>query len=1057
MMRGIMSKPNHMGAPKHRYAILILGMHRSGTSALTRCCNLMGAKLGETLPASEGNNAKGFWEHQKLVDFHNRLLIAIGSGWEDTRFLPDGWVDRREIAPYKEELAAIISEDFGDVPLWAMKDPRLCRLLPLWIPVLEQLGITPVFILASRAPYDVAMSLHKRDGFPFTKSLLLWLQHVLESEAYSRNFARVVVEYSVLLSHPQQTLTKISSALGISWPVPYADVQAEIDDFLSPELQTCHNTTISYSDNEQVKAWVEKVDQGLQHFSASTPEQFTAIKKELQAELAQGGKWFSFWCDDALQRSRTLADAYSMLHVRNLAYLEREAELAAAITERVIAVEKANSYVLSVVDAQSALEDKVAELTNNLDETKSQLQKSQQIIQELTHMKSLLLSSTSWRITAPIRAVKTTAIAIVEVFRFLSRPSTVSRIRALMRSRERRKQWFMRLYHLWQGGGLKEVYLQLLYRPVVSKLAYDSWIEEYDSLSDSERNAIRIHSEQLPHRPLISVIMPVYNIEEKWLVMAIESVLNQLYPYFEFCIADDNSTKPHIKEVLSRYAAKDSRIKLIFREKNGHISECSNSALELASGEFVALMDHDDLIPEDALYYVACAINDHPQADLFYSDEDKLDDTGRRYAPYFKSDWNPDLFYCQNMFSHLGVLRRSLVEKVGGFRKGLEGSQDYDLVLRLLPHTSDDKIIHIPKVLYHWRAIPSSTAHSTDAKNYSLDASRIAIEDYFAVKEPGIKIADNAGIAKQFHRVIWPLPDKQPKVSLIIPTRNGYKLLHKCVESILSRTTYQNYEIIIVNNQSDDLATLAYFDRLKHNDKVTILSYDQPFNFSAINNFAVSHSTGEVLGFINNDIEVITPGWLEEMVSHAIRPEIGAVGAKLYYPDNTVQHGGVVIGVGPQDKPVANHLFLHLHRHEPGYFCRALLTQSLSAVTAACMIMRRNVFEEISGYNENIKVAFNDVDLCMRIRAHGYRIIWTPYAELYHYESATRGLEDTPEKLARFRGEVEMMRLKWGKALDNDPYYNVNLDSRVGDFALAIPPRIEKPWLRPTKRKQVAA
>ena len=655
----------------------------------------------------------------------------------------------------------------------------------------------------------------------------------------------------------------------------------------------------------------------------------------------------------------------------------------------------------------------------------------------LEHQLNLLTHSLSWKVTIPLRFAKRLAHNML----LMLYPS----------------KW-KTTFHLWRTQGTNAVIARVRYLLFphgdhsdfgtiagYKKTPYHEWAEQFDTLSVHDRMCIQKHIETWNKTPLISIIMPVYNVERQWLEEALDSVINQLYPHWELCIADDCSTLPHVKEVLDQYAAKDTRIKVIYRDKNGHISACSNSALTLATGEYITLLDHDDILVEQALYHMVLAMNEHPDADLFYSDEDKLDGEGNLYAPYFKPDWNPDLFFSQNMFNHLGVYRKSIIDMIGGFREGYEGSQDYDLVLRCLPHTSDEDIIHIPHILYHWRAIEGSTAQHVDHKDYTVDASRKALQDYLDAHHPGAKAEES--IRPEFHKVSWPLPANLPSVSLIIPTRNGLELIKQAVDSIKEKTTYSAYEIVIVNNQSDDPATLEYFASLASDDTVRVLDYDQPFNFSAINNFAVEHTDSELLGFINNDIEVITPEWLSEMVSHAIRPEIGAVGAKLYYPDNTIQHGGIVLGAGNTSEAVAGHFFHRLDRTDAGYFARAFLTQSLSAVTGACIIMRRNIFEQVGGFDEeNLPVAFNDVDLCLKIRDVDYRIIWTPYAELYHHESATRGYENTPEKQARFAKEVRYMRKRWQGTLDHDPYYNPNLDPVASKFDLAFPPRITKPW-----------
>ncbi|MDK1020496.1 MAG: glycosyltransferase [Candidatus Hydrogenedentes bacterium] len=572
---------------------------------------------------------------------------------------------------------------------------------------------------------------------------------------------------------------------------------------------------------------------------------------------------------------------------------------------------------------------------------------------------------------------------------------------------------------------------------------YAHWIERYDTLTEADRDGIRSRIAAMAETPVICVVMPVYNPPVHFLRAAIESVCSQLYPYWELCIADDASTDAEVRGVLDEYRARDDRIKVVYRTENGHISAASNSALELATGQFVALLDHDDVLAEHALYMIAETVNKDPDAALIYSDEDKVDAEGKRYEPYFKSDWNPELTLSQNMISHLGVYRREIVERIGGFRIGFEGSQDYDLALRVIEQTEPGHIHHVPHVLYHWRAIPGSVALSQDEKAYPHARARQAIKEHLARR--GIAADVVASRSGAYHRVRYALPDPLPRVSLIVPTRDKVELLSVCIDGVLNGTDYSDLEVIVVDNQSSDPDALAYFRHIKQDPRVRVLRYERPFNFSAINNFAVDHANGTLIGLLNNDLEVIEPSWLKEMVSHAVRPDVGAVGAMLYYPDDTIQHAGVALGLGG----VAGHLHYRWPRGTPGYFGRAELVQNCSAVTAACMVMRAEVFREVGGLDaDNLPVAFNDIDLCIRIRERGYSIVWTPFAELYHHESASRGSDAAPNASVRFAREVQYMRRRWDAVLEDDPFYNPNLSlsPEDGSFALAVKPRVDKPW-----------
>ncbi len=566
--------------------------------------------------------------------------------------------------------------------------------------------------------------------------------------------------------------------------------------------------------------------------------------------------------------------------------------------------------------------------------------------------------------------------------------------------------------------------------------AYATWLNLYDLMTPERLSAAREESARLSRQPLFSIVMPTYNTDENWLRRCIDSVQAQAYPNWELCIADDASKKPHVMRVLAAYAKADVRVKVKSRASNGHISATSNTALELATGDYIVLLDHDDELHPLALFEVAKALNAHPEWKVLYSDEDKIDQNSRRYDPYMKPDWNYDLFLSHNCISHLGVYERQLVRELGGFREGYEGSQDWDLALRCVEAAGPQGIGHIPKVLYHWRAIPGSTALAVGEKNYAHDAGLKAVGDHLRRIGVNATVEEMDGRPGNF-RTRYRVPEPAPLVSLIIPTRNGVHLLRRCVESILQLTTYDNYEIVIVDNQSDEAQTLVYLREIAQDPRVRVIEYDKPFNYSALNNEAVAQTNGTVVGLVNNDIEVITPDWLQEMVGHAMRPQIGAVGAMLYYPNDTIQHAGVILGV----HGVAAHAYCGSPRGYPGAMGRASLTQSMSAVTAACMLIRREVYEEVGGLNESLRVAFNDVDFCLRVRQAGYRNLWTPFAELYHHESATRGYEDSPEKQKRFLSEVEFMQAEWHDELAADPAYSVNFTLTDAPFELAFPPR----------------
>ncbi len=568
-------------------------------------------------------------------------------------------------------------------------------------------------------------------------------------------------------------------------------------------------------------------------------------------------------------------------------------------------------------------------------------------------------------------------------------------------------------------------------------LSYVAWVRQFDAIGPRERSVIRRQLRALRRHPLISIILPVHNPDLADLNAAIESVRAQLYQNWELCIADDASNDPSIAPALERHAAADTRIKLTLREHNGHISACSNSALSLATGEWIALLDHDDLLPEHALAVVAHVIISHPDAGVIYSDEDKLDEFGERCSPYFKSDWNPELLLGQNCISHLGVYRHSLVREVGGFREGFEGSQDYDLALRCVERLRPDQIVHVPRILYHWRMTKRSVAHEPEAKPYARDAARRAIADFLQSN----KIVGRVTACPEnpeWHRVIYDLPAPAPLASVIIPTRDRLKLLRQCITTLRERTRYSPFEILVVDNGSEENETLIYLDSVVRDKIASVVKAPGEFNFSRLVNLGANSARGEILVLLNNDIEVSESGWLREMVSHARLPQVGAVGARLWLANGTLQHGGVITGLAG----VAAHAF---YRFPPSPGSRLnrnfILAQNYSAVTAACMAVRKQVFEAVQGFDERFPTNFNDVDFCLRLRERGWQVVWTPYANLIHHESASRGRSSLTQNKA-LEQELRATTSKWGDQLLRDPFYSPNLSLTLPGFDLAFPPRL---------------
>lgn len=553
---------------------------------------------------------------------------------------------------------------------------------------------------------------------------------------------------------------------------------------------------------------------------------------------------------------------------------------------------------------------------------------------------------------------------------------------------------------------------------------YRRWIKRYEP-NGAEVKRQRGH--KFARAPKVSVVVPVYNPPAAFLEAMIESVRGQTYSNWELCLADGASTAEHVRPILERAAASDPRIKAAFLPANGGIVGNSNRAAALATGDYVGLLDHDDTLAPFALFEVVAALNETPDADFLYSDEDKLDTHGGRVEPNFKPDWSPETLRSRNYICHFTVLKRDLFETVGGFRAGFDGSQDYDLVLRATERAR--RIVHIPHVLYHWRMHAQSTASNKGSKNYAFDAGKRAVAEHLT--RLGIDASVHDGPVLGTYQVIYHLRT-QPLVSIIVPNKDQVSLLSRCVES-LAKSSYANYELVVVENGSQLPETHGYYRELRKQPHVRVLEWTKPFNYAAVNNFAAAEARGDLLLFLNNDTEAINPDWLEAMVKQAVQPGVGVVGAKLYYADDTIQHAGIVVGMGG----VAGHSHLFYPRQAQGYMQRLRFTQNVAAVTGACLLMPRAVFEQVGGFDEGFVLAFNDVDLCLSVLKAGYRVVWTPDAELYHLESKTRGYEDTAEKQARFKREYDLFHLKWGEFLKaGDPYYSPHFRLDRQDFAL---------------------
>ena len=573
--------------------------------------------------------------------------------------------------------------------------------------------------------------------------------------------------------------------------------------------------------------------------------------------------------------------------------------------------------------------------------------------------------------------------------------------------------------------GLKEFWIRLCERLEPEEVPYGPWFEKH---RPSESELEKQREKNWKETPVFSIVVPAYRTPVLFLEQMIESVRSQTYPFWELCIANASPEDEQMAEVLQRYVQMDQRIHVKNLNKNLGIAENTNEAFSMASGTFVGLLDHDDLLAPQALYRMMERLEEK-EIDVFYTDEDKVTtDLAEHFQPHFKPDFNLDLLRSNNYITHFFVARTELVRNVGGFRQEYDGAQDYDFIFRCVEQAGE--ICHIPEILYHWRTHKESTSDNPVSKMYAFEAGKRAIEGN--LERCGVQAVVSHTKDLGFYQVEYPVQGS-PLVSVLIPNKDQKESLKKCLDSVFEKTTYSNYEIIIIENNSTESETFEYYRELQKRSNVKVITWKEGFNYSAINNFGEKEASGDYLLFLNNDVEVINPRWMEEMLGNCQRPEVGITGAKLYYPDDTIQHAGTIIGIGG----IAGHAFLNMPRSRTGYLHKASIQMNLSAVTAACMMMKRSVFEQLGGFEEKLTVAFNDVDLCLRTVQAGYLVVYNPKVELYHYESKSRGSEDNEEKVRRFQREIEFMRSRWITILkEGDPNYNKNLTLSKWNYSL---------------------
>ncbi len=559
---------------------------------------------------------------------------------------------------------------------------------------------------------------------------------------------------------------------------------------------------------------------------------------------------------------------------------------------------------------------------------------------------------------------------------------------------------------------------------------YPQWYQQCEKLDQSIINKIRKKCQLLTKKPLISIVMPSYNTDSSILKQAIQSVLQQIYGNWQLCIVDDGSTSPKTIALLKKYQAKDKRIKIHFSSTNQGVCIATNKAIDMAEGDYIAFMDHDDLITEDALYLVAKYINNNSHAKLFFSDEDNMMMQGQLIAPVLKPGFNPFLVESCNYICHFSIYQSDFLHDLHGVREQFDGAQDYDLVLRAIEKLTEAEIVHIPYIIYHWRVVTSSLGHQLIAG----ESGRKALQEHFN------RISVNAKVYATLnrhilYRVRYELPTTLPLISILIPTRDKLDLIRRCIASILEKTSYSNYEIIIIDNGSVEPEVKEYLQLINNYHNIQVVNLDIPFNHSILTNNAAKHARGEFLCLLNNDTEVISENWLNEMLGVAMRKNVAAVGAKLLYPNDTIQHAGVLLGLNH----LAGHVNVGVKDSEPGYLFSLWVTMNYKAVTAACLFIKRSIFDEVGGFDEQLDSHFNDVDFCLRLIKAGYQHVFTPYAKLYHHESATRGIPQTPKEYEAFAKSATFIKNRHGELVKQDPYFHKKWSRYASIPHLAIP------------------
>lgn len=1043
--------------------LVVLGMHRSGTSALTRGLQVLGVELGERLmPPKEGNNAKGFWEDVDVNQLNIELLDALECTWDTLSPVAEEQCLNEVALSFLPRAMALLQEKMAGCEWFGLKDPRVSVLLPFWQRVFAELKLNVRYVIALRNPLSVADSLRRRDGFAAEKSYYLWLQYMLACLRYTHKQPRLVVDFDRLMTSPAAQLERVAALL----EQPFHERSQAFEQYSRDFLDNSLRHAVFDAGNMQAESALDDAARELygvllqlaegEPDNAHLQRALTRIAKRL-ASLRPALDYMSE-CDGQISRlqHRLQQNDHRIEQLqqerdhwqRHAAHAEQQAEH----FEQNVNLLREN--VQGLLGRQQQLEQEVGQQARLLADSEqgrqrleAELQQSRQhyeaeLQQSREQLQQVLLSS-SWRLTRPLRygagqlrmvharsrkLVQLAQRAAPHIRREGGVLPLVKKVRRVLAAegiqglRARAQQAGASLPTLPAAGGAA------FRASAEGHYALHSDAGGYCYVPPAPPLQLQAELDALQQKPLFSIVVPVYNTPPDLLSKLLASVQAQWYSNWELILADDCSPSEQTRQDLA--AIDDPRVLVFCLPENRGIAGATNAAIEKAKGEFVVLLDHDDELTPDCLYELALCINAE-DPDYIYSDEDKIDANGCYTEPHFKPDWSPDTMMSTMFVCHVSCIRRTLLEQVGGLRSEYDGCQDWDLILRVTESTS--RIAHIPKVLYHWRIIPGSVAADIDAKPYVKDASKRVREH--ALERRGLNgTVEPVAEVPGYFRVNYAVQG-EPLISIIIPSRDNHLVLKQCLDSILEKTRYRHFEIIVLDNGSVNAGTRAYLNEIEQHHQVSVIGHDAPFNFSELNNLGVAAAKGELLLFLNDDTEVISGDWLERMAGYAQLPHVGAVGARLLYPQTgTIQHAGVVnLELGP------HHAFLHHDPAAPAYFMRNLLEYNWLAVTGACLMVERAKFERVGGFDELFPVAYNDVDLCFSLHAAGYYQVNCQAAVLLHHESLSRGHDHLDEqKRQRLEREKQRLFIKHPQYFQHDPFHNPNLHPNSINFELAV-------------------